>query len=133
MNPQDIALMFYVSGAKETFENVDEKKLEQLAKEISALSLTIDISKPVGTYSDYDLKIALQRAKDWNDNKQLVMLKFTGNQRFSITIDGDVMKENVSCMQLMGIMAFCIDKIKGGQLKKMAGFDFLRYGTEMGL
>jgi hypothetical protein len=133
MNPKDIALMFYVSGAKKSFENVSKKKLEKLAKEISSLSLTIDISQPHGAYSDKDLKIAVERASDWNDNKPLKMLKFTGDQRFSITIDGKVYKENVSCMQLMAIMTFCIDTVKGGQLKKMAGFDYLRHGTELGL
>ena len=131
MNPKDIALMFYVSGAKASFENVDKKHVEKLAKEISALSLTIDITQPVGSYSDKMLKMALQRASDWNDNKPLELLKYTGDQRFSITIEGKVMKENVSCMQLVGIMAYCVNKVKGNKLQNIDGFDFLKHGMQI--
>lgn len=131
MNPTDIALMFYVSGAKETFKDYDDKVLEKLAKEISSLSLVINIGAVYSTYSDDELRYAVNSAESWNDGKPLKMLKFTGNHKFSIIISGKTVKENVTTMQLMGIMAYCINRIKGNQLEGMDGFDWLRNGMQI--
>jgi hypothetical protein len=130
MNPTEIPLMFYVAGAKETFSKCTDKQLEALAKEISALSLTVDISKPHGNYQRDMMKIAFERAVEWHDNKPFKHLSYAGNNQFNVKV-GKAEKENVSPMQLMAIMTYCTNRVKGDKLKGMQGFEYLNMGLNL--
>lgn len=127
-NPKDMALMFYVADAKERFSKYNDKVLEKLAKEISALSLTIDISAGVHEFKKGEIKRAIEIAQSWNDNRKLVNIESAGDSNVNVKIKGRVIKHNVSPLYLMALMTYCINKIKGGDLAKMQGFDYLKMG-----
>lgn len=123
--------MFYVSDAKKRFNKYSDKVLERLAKEISAVSLTINISVGIHEFKKGEIKRAIDIAQSWNDNRKLVMIESAGNNNVNVKVNGRVIKHNVSPLYLMALMTFCINKIKGGQLAKMQGFDYLKMGEAL--
>ena len=127
-NPKDMALMFYVADVKQNFDNVDIGKLSALAMEISALSLTLDISHPPQEYKSGEMITGVRMAKDWHKGKELKMLIPSRDNIFEIKIGKKTFKNKASPLYLMALMTFIVDKKSKGQLTKMQGFDYLKHG-----
>lgn len=127
-NPMDMALMFYVADVRKVFDKLDEKIVERLAFEISALSLTIDITHPTNAYKGGEMELAVARAKDWNKGKKLTMLRPNKDNTFAIVIGKKTFKKNVTPIYLMALMTYLVDKKTNGQLIKQEGFEYLKLG-----
>jgi len=127
-NPKDMALMFYVADVKQVFGKLDIDVLTALAMEISALSLTIDITHPTNAYKGGEMQTATRMAKDWHKGKELKMLIPHPDNTFDVKIGKETFKKKITPIYLMALMTFSVDKKSGGQLTKMEGFEYLKNG-----
>ena len=116
-----MALMWYISDVTMNFNKFDNDIIKALAQELSETSLRIPIwFKP----EDYKNGTFKKIFKDINSK----YLDAQPNNECSVTINGEVVKEKVTPLYLMGLFAYCVDKLSGGQIEDMPGFDYLKMG-----
>ena len=108
-----MALMFYNADCINTFKDWDSKKLMELTKEISELSLRVPIYE-TNFKKGYFNKII----KDM----KLKHLKVDADNEFEI----ESISKKYSPLFLMAVMEYGINRLSGNQIEDKAGFEHLK-------
>ena len=107
-----MALMFYNAGCINTFKGWNNKRLMELVKEISELSLRAPI---------YETKFEKGFWKRITKDMGLKYLECGSNNKF--TIKG--ISKSYTPLFLMAVMEYSINRLSGNQIEDKAGFEHL--------
>ena len=110
---QTMALMFYSADCIATFKSWDNKKLMELVKEISELSLRVPIYE-TDFKKGYFNKIT----------KEMKLKYLNVNSDNEFTIEG--ISKKYSPLFLMAVMEYGINRLSNNQVEDKAGFEHLK-------
>jgi hypothetical protein len=126
---RNMALTFYTADIVKVFAKVEDEAIKNLAEEIGALSLVIPIYFRPEEYKDGEVQKALDIArKDILDYQRKWMLSASFDNHMTSECEGKTIKERVTLLYLVGLYAYCVDRLSNGGIEDKEGFEYLKMG-----
>lgn len=124
MDAEHLALVWYVADAHNTFRGYNRSVILSLAEDISNLSAHIPIFYRSEAYKPGEIKRVAG---------QLSLKGFTPheNNTLDISVNGEVVKRNVSPLYLMALMSWALNHLSNRGLENQPGFEYVKEGMKI--